>query len=392
MFSNIFIILINILFLIFSNYKYKYENDYIKEKWIFYLMKIKRIISIINIANIVISCSYYFINGIEIIDVILFVVSLLLFALIIFNKFIYEFKIIDKGLINNYDIMLSLSAISVLSAERFSHDYALNVIYFSLNMILIVTSIVLLIIKVIKYKEYVSFNSNDENFLSDIKFSLKVEINKLFDHVIYITAFIVFIFIRIPFIFIFYILLFLLLIYIIKKKIDKISNESKRIYKAITIAKEEPGVVYAFQFTRDLLFLKKLIIITIIYSISILSVYLVGESAFAIISLNMYLFILYTIVSDKIYLIRYIKSLNEDYIDKNKYSILVNKKISYIDIIKFFNIKLYRLIICDNIIYKSNIILYDPEVVIKDIYIAINKSNIDDYITLESTLYESSDI
>ncbi len=116
--------------------------------------------------------------------------------------------------------------------------------------------------------------------------------------------------------------------------------------------------------------------------------YGLGESIFTYTAMIMYIYLLYTIISDKLYLIKYISSLNEKFINKNKYTIKENKNINYIDTIKIFNITLYRLIIVDTITYESNIIIYDPEYRIDNIDIRINKSNIYDYITLEKKLYE----
>ena len=124
-----------------------------------------------------------------------------------------------------------------------------------------------------------------------------------------------------------------------------------------------------------------LVFSTIIY-------YGLGESIFSFMLVSMYLYLLYTVLEDKIYLVRYLPSLNDNIIDKKIYTIDLNKNISYIDIIKVFNIKLYKLIIVDTIIYESNIILYDPEYRIEEINIKVNKSNIEDYITIESILYE----
>ena len=81
-------------------------------------------------------------------------------------------------------------------------------------------------------------------------------------------------------------------------------------------------------------------------------------------------------------------SLNKELIDKKSYTIDITKKINYIDKIKFFKITLYKIIIQDNINYESNIILYDPELIIEELNIKINKSNLEDYITIENILYE----
>lgn len=388
MISNICIIFINIFFILYINHKKNYDNKYEKEKDFFYKRKIKAILTITNIIYIILNvCNLitcYYKKSIDTIDIITFSIFFLSFILVELTNTKYNFKILNKKILNKYDILIILSLASLICGEKISK----NEIFFFLGILFIVIGILLIAYKYIKYKEYVVLNIKQEDYLEDIKFSNKLELNKIFNYVIYITAFIVFIYINIPYIFILYIIVDLILILVAYKKAKKIENESFRIYRSITIANEYPGIIYAFQFTRDLLFLKKICITILCYTTSIIMLYMVGESTFSIISLQLYLLLLYTAISDKIYLIRYTKSLNEEFIDKKKYNINVIKNITYIDNIKILNIKIYRLIIVDNVLYKSNLILYDPELVIKDIKLRINKSNINDYITMENILYE----
>ena len=388
MISNICIIFINIFFILYINHKKNYDNKYEKEKDFFYKRKIKAILTITNIIYIILNvCNLitcYYKKSIDTVDIITFSIFFLSFILVELTNTKYNFKILNKKILNKYDILIILSLASLICGEKISK----NEIFFFLGILFIVIGILLIAYKYIKYKEYVVLNIKQEDYLEDIKFSNKLELNKIFNYVIYITAFIVFIYINIPYIFILYIIVDLILILVAYKKAKKIENESFRIYRSITIANEYPGIIYAFQFTRDLLFLKKICITILCYTTSIIMLYMVGESTFSIISLQLYLLLLYTAISDKIYLIRYTKSLNEEFIDKKKYNINVIKNITYIDNIKILNIKIYRLIIVDNVLYKSNLILYDPELVIKDIKLRINKSNINDYITMENILYE----
>lgn len=394
MYVNIILILFNVITFYYLKSKIKTDNDYSKEKHYFIKKKVKNIFSFINIGGIFLNSLYFILLLIFGLDI--NIIDLVIFILLIFSyitllgsvKLNKRLKLFDNNTLNLRDYLIIFSVYSLFCSTRLLQSNNINFIYGFSAFILFVLSSVVDLYFLIKNKEYVCFSPKEDDMLIDIKFCDKIQLNKIFNCVIYITSFIVFVFVRIPYVFILYFLIILLLMLIIYKKSKKIEHESKRLYNAVTISKENPNVIYAFQFTKDILLLKKIAIITIMLCISFGVLYGLGESAFCLVSLNMYMLLLYIFMEDKIYLIRYINSLNPSFINEKKYSGLVNKQISYIDTIKIFNMTFYRLIVNDNIIYKSNIILYDPELIIKDIDIKINKSNIDDYIMIENILYD----
>lgn len=395
MYSYILLIFLNILFINYLNKKNNTDNLYTKEKNRFYKIKIKLLASIINVFNIILGFLSYTVlllnkDKISIIDLILFITSILLYILIEFNKIKDKrFKLIDKKLFELKDILYVIIPMVILLSGRipYLNDQYDIVIYILMSLFILIGFYPVLSL-LLANRRYLCYTASIEDYFKDIKFYKKIQLSNFINYLIYISAFIMFVFIRIPYIYLFYILLALILFLVIKKKAKKISIISDKIYKSITLAHEYPGVIFAFDYTKDLFFLKKLTLILIYFVISLLSCYMVGESAFIFVSIIQYFLLLYVVIEDKIYLIRYIESLNEKLIDKKIYSIKVNKKVSYVDTIKIFNINIYRLIIEDNIIYKSNLILFDPELLEKEIDIYINKSNLDDYIIIDTMLYE----
>ena len=413
MFVSIFMILLNILFLVIYKSFNNKENDYIKEKNIFNRLKIKYISRYINIGyiaifliHLIMILLYVGITNIEYyyIYLILFGMDILLYIFLeyFFKNKRTKLKLIDKKIIDDRSKLFIIFCYILFIIEKILMNYnevgdnALKIHDFILNYNLILRVLCVAIIFysisyifkiIINNKELCTYTYNKELYLEDINFYNRIDIKQGFNHFIYITAYIVFFYINIPFIYIFYILIILIFIYVINKKINKIAFESDKLYKTISFTNERPGIIYAFQFIKDVLLLKKMVIITIMLVFSTITYYGLGESVFSYTSISLYIILLYTIIKDKVYLIKYISSLNEEFIDKKKYSIDINKNINYIDKIKIFNITLYKLIITDTITYESNIILYDPEYKIDEIEIRINKSNIDDYITIERDLY-----
>lgn len=414
MFVSIFMILLNILFFVLYNSFNSKENEYTKEKSKYNKLKIKYISRYINIGyillyliHLLLIALYVGITNIEYfyIYLILFGIDILSFSLLEF-KFKskkYKFKIIDKKIMDDRSILLVIAFYLLFIIEKVLMNYktvgdrALDKHNFLINYHLILRVICVLIIIysfrylfkiIIKNKEICTYTYNRELYLEDVNFYNRIDIKKGFNHIIYLASYIVFFYINIPFIYVLYILLSLFLIYLISKKIKTIKYESDKLNKKIAFTNEKPGIIYAFMFNKDILLLKKMCIVTFMLVFSTITYYGLGESIFSYTTIGIYFILLYTIIEDKVYLIRYISSLNESFIDDKIYTINENKKINYIDTIKIFNISLYKLIITDTITYESNIVLYDPEYKIEDINIRINKSNIDDYITIESSIYE----
>ena len=413
MYISIFMILFNLFCLyIFRNIK-PGNSDYSKEKNRFYKLRLKKFIRYVNLGYIIIYLLHYIIiayfvniSSINLINIylVLYFLNILVYSFFEYstNMRNFRFKIIEKELLNTKSILLIISFYILFIIEKVSYDYTLkgdnllerhnfllnyNLSLRILTAVIVFSTLIYVIKLLINNKEYCSYTYNKEYYLEDAKFYNRIDIKKGFNHFVYLTAYIVFFYINIPFIYIFYILFILLMIYLIKRKIKKINNESDKLYKQITLVYTKPGIIYPFQFIRDLLLLKKMIIFTIMLVFSTSIYYGLGESIFTYTAMIMYIYLFYTIITDRLYLIKYISSLNDKFIDKKKYSINENKKITYIDTIKIFNITLYKVIMVDTIAYESNIIIYDPEYRIDSMNIRINKSNIYDYITVERDLY-----
>ena len=393
MYTNIIMTIINLLAYIYND-KQKAENDYTKERKLYYNEKIFRLLLISNITNFIIEIAAYIVIAIDKVDlnilsIILSLITLLSFILLLTKKRTKRrLKIIEKKVIEEKDIVLLLSVIIFQIASWTNIDNNGGLVFLAIDIPLILFALGYLIYKVIKVRENVCYNKNEEDYFKDIKFTKKIELNKAINYITYIFVIILFVLVRIPYIFILYILIDLLLITVIYKKYQKIKFQADLLYKKISLANEFPGIIYAFQFERDIMLFKKLIIILLTYTTSIISVYIAGESAFILMAVGFFILLLYNIIIDKIYLIKCIKSYNTKFIDKKKYTIDVIKKISYIDTIKLFDINIYKIIIQENINYESNILLYDPETIVDELEIRINKSNIEDYIVIENILYE----
>ena len=398
MIVTILIILTNILFALYlKTKKKKYKDDYEKEKDYFVTKKIYKMIKCINIANLLVYASYITLCILSeytaVIHIILGILELLTFAFLLTNsnKVNKRLKIIDKKLFNNGDILFILGITIISITENLNYNGIHNYIFEVINMILLLISLIILFISLISYKGYICYTAKGKDYLEDIKFATKIQISKIVNYFVYIVVYILFVLIGIYYIYILYIVLAVALILIIKNKIEKVGEQSERLYQTITIANEMPGIYYAYYFLKDIYLIRKLVIIFVLLVTSTLSYYFLGEGELLYITFAIYNLLLYVILNDKYKLIKYTSSLNDKLIDKKKYSILQTKDITYIDTIKIFNVTLYKLIVVDTIVYESNIILYDPEILIDDIDIRINKSNIEDYIFIERCLYIDPD-
>jgi len=414
MYVSIFIIILNLFLLYLFSINKKKDNDYIKEKNIFNKYRLRELIKYINSGYIVIYLLYYLIIFFNVgllninyfyLHIILFITNIILFSFIytVTKINIKKLKLIDKKPYNDKILLTTLMFYVLFIIEKVATTYEIvgeniiekydfinnfNTIMKGFSIIIIFTSLLVIFKKIIKNRNKCLYVYDKAHYLEDIKFYDRVDIMKGVNHFIYITAFIVFFYINIPFIYFFYIGLSLLLIYMIYRKYKTIVNESDRLYKNVSLLKNKPGIKYPFQFIRDVLLLRKMVIILFMLVFSTILYYGLGESVFSYTTISIYIILLNIIIEDKLYLINYLSSLNDKFIDKKKYTISVNKKINYIDIIEIFKLKLYKLIIVDTITYESNIIIYDPEYRIDELNIRINKSNIEEYITYERELYE----
>ena len=392
---SILIVFFNLLFLFFySNKKKKYDNDYLKDKDRFIKRKLYMLLFIINISNIITNIAFICLalsnNYLNIINTITAIIQLLSFLPLLsaFKKYNKKTKIINKKLFNNGDIIFILLTTVLSLIEMFDFNGIHNYYFEFTCLIILLIELVILSINLLSLSGYICFSVKGQDYLEDIKFANKIQINKIINYFVYIISYILFILTNLPYIYILYAIIILLIFYVLKNRIKKVGGQSDKLYRCITIAKEMPGVYYAFYFYKDVYFIRKLLVIVIGLIISIITYYGLGEMQFIYASFAIYNLLLYVILNDKYKLIRYTRALNDELVDKERYSIIQNKKVSYVDTVNILDVKLYKLIIIENVIYESNIILYDPELYVKNIDVRINKSNINDYIFNEGILYQ----
>ena len=394
MFSYIFLITLNILSLFFIISRREKGNNYENEKSDFFKEKLFLIVSLTNIISFILNGLAYltlfiYKENIDFIDFLFFLVSFLSFFIIIsfYKKPRKRYKFFNDKIISLFDILLIISFSLINSLSLVEYEF-FSFIIFILCSIISFISLIIIFILLKKNRGYVCFSANNDEYLEDIKFYTKLQVNRGYNYILFLLAYIVFVFIRIPYIYIFYVFIVFLLFIISYKKYMKIYNLSNKLYNIVTIAKKQPGIVYAFQFTKDFLLLKRIVICLILFVVEIIVLYGIGEGAFAFVTIQLSILLLYIIIDDKLYLISYIKSLNPSLVNDKVYSISSIKKVSYIETIDILNIKFYRFIIVDNLTYKSHLVLYDPSNIYDELEIKINKSNLDDYFIVESLLYD----
>lgn len=399
----IYIILINLL------KKKEKKNDFLVLERANNLIKLYKFIKFLNISIIIIDFIYYFVlfllkNDINltycVINILLIITSIIYclrlnrliknkkhnFNYIVLNEYEYKYK-----LIYIYNIILTL-----ILYKRVGDINNLLIVNNSLLifLILIVIDIIFLIKFLIKNKKIVCFSINKEkDYIENINFNSKIEFSNFYNYIIYISMYIILIYCDLPFAYLFYILVLVILLIIIKNKIVKIRQEQEKIYKNITFLKNKPGIIYAFIFYREIEFVKNIFNATLFIALSLVTFYVAGETIFSYITIQLYILLIYEIFISKKKLIKLLPSLDENFIDKKEYNIKQTKKITYIK--KAFNLfsdknNFYELIYIDNndIVYKSELVLYDPELYINEIKIYLKSKNINDYIIVLEELYE----
>jgi len=380
------------------------KNEYVKEKKKLIKHYISNAIKNINITLILLNIIFYIItliNNIKIdyfLDIALLVVTIISF--IIFLTSVKKSKKSNLKLPNDYvykhiSLMVSNTFNSLICLERVGGINNINLLIFELiPIIYMILNISFIIIFLRKIKNKVCFGVDEKNFVPDIKFYNKINISMFYNCVLFIFAYILLGYVKLPYAYIGYILVIIILGIIIKRKIEKIKKESDNLYNQIAIAQKIPGVEYAFDFYRDILLCKRMIIVMLLLIISTLCLYICSDTIFTYISIDLYIIYLYELLRDKNKLITNIYSLNDTFMDKKIYKINLIKEITYIDniTINILNIKLnfYKLIYVDlsKNVYESNLVLYDPEIYVRDINLYINPENIDEYVIMLKDIYE----
>ena len=403
--AYIILSLINICSITFLDKKKVKKDVYSYENYQYILKHVDKVVMISNIFCIIINL-FYLISllmgniGINIINLVFFVLLCVTFICYLSRRqiaYISNYILLGKKknnkityiIINNILILLICSRIENIS-DFSLFLYAVDIVLFLLT----ICNFIILFMLLYKNKNILSFTSKESDYLTDIKYYKKIELNKILNYIILIIVYILIFCVNFPYLIFINIFIIVLFFIVIFKKIKKIDFQFSKLYRNISILKVKPGVKYAFDFLKDVYNTKELMIGVGAYIISVLLFYMSSMSTFTYCTLNLFICLIYIIFTDKIVLINYICSLNSDFIDTKIYKIKQNKKISYINEINIklikFQLKMYKLIYIDNNknIFESNIILYDPELYKDNIDIYINPGEIKDNIIIVSDLYD----
>ena len=245
MYSSILLIILNILCIYLLNKKYKNKNinEYSKEKIKFYKKKLKSLISTLNISYLLIYICYFILlalnNTFKMPEICLFIVNMILYTTLLLKCKIgaYNGEIINKVLIGKQELMILLPIILIMTVEKINNYELSDIIMIILSILILISSVVIVILFFIENRGIIVYNVKEENYIQDIKFNNRIQVNKIFNAFIYIFAYIVFAYIRIPFQYLIYILIGVLLIIVINNKIKKITYQSDKLYKSVYIKK-----------------------------------------------------------------------------------------------------------------------------------------------------------
>ena len=395
MITTIILIIINLLFILsYPKEKKQYDNEYSKNKYIFNRKKIFYLLFVINIINFLIyllySIAYKVFDNFAIIKPITMGIQLLSFVPLVMNAKRYNkpVKLINKPIFNDGDILF-IVATAIISAADKSLLYAIYDQFYDIaNIILLIVGLIFIIKKIFKSGREICYSIKEKDFLPDIRFARKLEINKIINCFVYVTLYILLVLAKINYAYIGFAIILLFMTYYLVLRIKRVGEIANKTTQTVNIIKEAPGVEFAYFYQKELLDIRKFIISIILAVIGLILFYAIGDGQFIYSTFGIFNLLLYVIIDDKQRLIKYVKGLNKNLVDKKKYSVKVDKKVTCIDNINVFNIKLYKLVVIDNLVYESNLVMYDPELLIDKIEIRINKNNLNDYIFNERILYE----
>jgi hypothetical protein len=363
------------------------KNIFIKE-----YKKTNIILLFMNLVFIVLKVIYdtYFIP-----DIIIFVLLLATFMFYNLNnkiKINKEYRLLSKNDNTLYSMIINLIVNIVFIEEIISIKdlYSLGYLNF-IGIIFIIFNIAKISSFFRKYKSIMTFKASQKDYLEDIKTSLLVEKNIILKYSAIGIAIIFLLYVKLPYAYIVYILFVVLALLILKSIIDKIRSDLKSFNKDLYNMNFSPSKLDIANIKRRILIVNtSIIIIIIVATLSIIS-YLVGEIEFIIFAINVYFVIMYLLLKYKCDFIYVVYALEKDNIDKNKYSVNINDKITEIIDYKksFLNFNLYKIayIDKDNNIYISDIELYNIKDKHEDVEIYINPARKCDYVVVEEDYY-----
>lgn len=400
--------LIFIIINIYITFFFKFKN--IKRDFKYFDLKInsdrRKFFNYLNNSNIIlilVNVIYFMLFlilkiKISIIDIILFITHIISFLLFLSSKNGNKLRKSNKNIINDdskalYFIvsLITYSSIVLQRVGELSETYYSFIMYL-IAVILTFISLGVVVNVLVKNKRVVGFKYKiEDDYLKDIKFVKKLLLKNLTNIFLIMILFILIIYINLPFAWLGYVLIEVMLLYFLVNRIKKFKYQSDKLTKTVYILKENSGVVYAFEFYRDILLAKKIMLAMILSSLSILIFYFSPTIVFTLITIEMFILFMYAYIIDKINLIKYVSSLNLEFIDKEVYTLEKSFPISCIDKINVLGIDLYKIIYMDlnDNVYESNYLLYDPEDFINEMSCYINPYKPDkEYIVIIKELYE----
>ena len=367
-------------------------NNYNRNRLYKILNRINIGIILINIITVIISiiCSSK-----DLIAHIIFLIGLIAsYAVAITKKPIYKpkYNILKKE--DKYFISLVTNVLYGISlVDRVGHIKENSIgTYLSLfGIIFFILNILVLLKYLNDHKSICKFNIKPEDKIIEINDSKYIETKNILSYIIIGLVIILVIFVNIPFAAVLYTLIGILALVMYNNDVNKITKNKKELYNNIINMHQKPGTLYIYQYKRHIETTKSIVLFLIIFVISLLSFYMIGEMEFLILAMNLYTIVIYTLLNNKKKNIDNIYSLNEDLIDKDKYKVNIRNQITeVIDYQELFVINnFYKVIYKDdnNNVYISDNVLYNLKGIENEVNIYIDTTNMYNYIVVEDNYY-----
>ena len=329
-------------------------------------------------------------------DIILTICLLLSFLFYTLNnnvKKIKEYKVLMNNNSNIlYAMIINLIINIVFIEEVISIKELYTLGYLNLIALIFIIANITRIGKFLKkYKGLIKYKASSKDYLEDIKTSLYIEGSLLLKHFGVGIVITLLLYVKLPYAYIVYILFVILGLLIVKSMIDKLRKDLKKISNDIYNMNLNPSKLEVANLKRRIYISKTVLLIILILATLSITSYLVGEIEFIMFAINVYFVVMYLVLKYKKDFIFAVMALEKEHIDKNKYSISINDKITEtIDYKnKLLNLNLYKIIYIDKDknIYISDIELYNIKDKHDDIEINVNSTNMNDYIVVEEEYY-----
>ena len=380
--------------------KKKYDNELNKELDLYKTNNYIKLLRFLNIGIIVVNIFTVVLSFIfkaeDVLAHLIITIALIASYVVLLmsgnNKESNKYNIIEKKdkHLNKMFISLILE-ISLLDRVGVIRESSIGTYFTLFGILFLILNIIHIISFLRENKKITKFKAKKEDILEDIKTSLYINTSDIFTYLTVGIVIILIVFVNIPYSFIAYILFILLVLVIYNGDLAKINREKKKLYNNVINMNQKPGPLYIYQYKNHIETTKLMMLFTLLFIIALLSLYIVGDIEFLLISMNIYTIVIYSLLKKKKTLIEAAISLNEELIDKNKYKINIKDK--YTDLIDYKEILInnvfYKIIYLDknSNMYISESILYNLKGIDDQMNIYINTENMEDYVVVEESYY-----